>query len=109
MRVLKVKLWNAKDKLMSKPIDVLKSDMKSVIFDEARQFTGLLDKLGKEIYEGDICKFNQVIGFIKYHNGRFEFRELREMTGEGISGENTTKNFKVIGNIYENKDLIKNI
>jgi uncharacterized phage protein (TIGR01671 family) len=73
-----------------------------------QQFTGIIDKNGKEIYEGDI-----IVQLIKNpvfsHGAAFavEFKDnsLRE---EGIMGWNidTYQTYEVIGNIYENPELL---
>ena len=78
------------------------------------QFTGLLDKNGKEIYEGDIIQFTTYIGEIVrgkvyFENCSFkvdiEFNEQIECFDLGDNER--VSEIDVIGNIYENKELLK--
>ena len=69
------------------------------------QCTGLKDKNGKLIYEGDVVKQNNTIYSVNWFNGSFCFKDT-------LNGKNYTVEFvmsekqEVIGNIYENPELL---
>lgn len=68
------------------------------------QYTGLDDKNGKEIYEGDIAKYENMIGKIMFFNGSFilsDFEETEEWELGVINEE-----LEIMGNIYDNPELI---
>jgi uncharacterized phage protein (TIGR01671 family) len=69
------------------------------------QYTGLNDKNGKEIYEGDILQlFNPKQTFyVKFEDGCFLLEP--EPTGLFLYEEN--KKAEIIGNIFENPELLK--
>lgn len=73
------------------------------------QFTGLTDKNGKEIYEGDIV---QLYGFsdkykISYGNGCFYLEGIEDFTQDIMFSYQESNKVEVIGNVYENPELLK--
>lgn len=71
------------------------------------QFTGLVDKNGKEIYEGDIVCFKGSYYVVKYFSeyGRFALSDNIVQDSLPMIIGNPVK-YEVIGNIYENRGLV---
>lgn len=124
MRKIKFRIWHKETKKMYNVVkltyDFLYNDRpylyaKSYCKDGAiatfesktlMQYTGLLDIQGKEIYEGDIVSYDHE------YNGREGAIDEVVWDEHGILLDdllylNGAKNIKVIGNIYENPDLIE--
>lgn len=64
------------------------------------EFTGLIDKNGNEIYEGDIESYGCEV---KFWNGSF----VLENKSESWCYLSHTKDIEIIGNVFENPELLK--
>jgi len=115
MREIKFRAWDNHGKFMT-PIMYLRDLTAGFILEsptrEVMQFTGLRDNRGREIYEGDILKkldqhvypmayYYAVVEFI---HGIFRAESKDKSTNcypEGM------ESMEIVGNIYENPELLK--
>ena len=78
-----------------------------VVPETVGQFTSLYDCDGKEIFEGDILDFNGIKVEVRFVRGVFAFLVNGNLDDE-LCGDCRTDLFaKVIGNVYENPDILK--
>lgn len=78
-----------------------------VVPETVGQFTGLYDCEGKEIFEGDILDFNGLKVEVRFVRGVFALLVNGNLDDE-LCGDCRTDLFaKVIGNVYENPDILK--
>jgi len=111
MREIKFRGWDDEEKIMLEPQDLSQGGIywlwlgrKDVVL---MQYTGLKDKNGKEIYEGDIVKTDSGANqFVDYRND-FACFCLRFKTGGASLSIDGAPNYEIIGNIYENPNLLK--
>ena len=133
MKEIKFRAWLKEDKKMvnvetmdftDKSIQYLEKSefinaylLRRVGFDdiELMQYIGLRDKNGKEIYEGDIIKYKFPYDTRLKHISPVKFLEteasfgIKDRYGNEIPLYTISANnyFEVIGNIYENKNLLE--
>lgn len=109
MRQIKFRVWDEVAERMEFNIDPRIKDGSLHVM----QYTGLNDKKGIEIYEGDIIKLEtywkeeddhmKSIWEVEWHDAGFVLMEKGDFRTE-IAGEN--EKIEVIGNIYQNPKLI---
>lgn len=134
MREIKFRCWDKDEEVMFKQADIgsidfsykqinIENDQYSYLesYDKdgsfkLMQYTGLKDKNGVEIYEGDIAKEsrkrvkNQRHFVVVWNNdiGSYTFKPLdKTETSYPCFNIGTIKSLEVIGNIYENPELLK--
>ena len=121
MREIKFRAWDRISKVMYFSGNSIKAIWETLpkIYDDGNfvlmQYTGLHDKNGKEIYEGDIVKDNTYgVGKIVWLNQMagydIDFGE-KKLIEDMLDYDKVEEYFKtdteIIGNIYENPELIK--
>jgi len=125
MREIKFRIWDKKLHIMFKPFDLYwkanqNNPPENFIQDGTfspnailLQYTGLKDKNGKEIYEGDIVRIpfpNQtIVAEVIFEKGMFCFSDdVYPKTSLGDWAEDIywERGCEAIGNIYENPELL---
>ena len=116
MRKFKFRAWDKISKKMIDLQDLTRStlDMEAVVFIplidafDVMQCTGLKDKSGKEIYEGDILK-HDLDGIFTITYSVYFVGFVAESPGS-LAQEPFTPNYlnrcEIIGNVFENPELI---
>lgn len=105
-REIKFRAWNPKEDFMHVAFNITShgevfnytEDLSHLIL---MQYTGLKDKNGKEIYEGDIVRWSIGIREVFYHKSMFAIKY-----NENIVMPTSHEEGEVIGNIHENPELL---
>lgn len=124
MRDIKFRVWDKKQRSMrtvrqidfsTGNIQVDHEDMDGTYYyiplkNSLMQFTGLLDKNGKEIYEGDIIKGIGEGFTVIFQDGCFVGKYKNEKSWIDLRIFNIDKElsiWKILGNVYENPELLE--
>lgn len=93
-------------------VDSIYPDCFEVIPETVREYTGLCDKNGNMIFEGDILDCGDRIVFVKWHEqcGTWDCDFIRykgELCSNGITPVEWKYRAIIIGNIHDNPELLK--
>jgi len=110
MREIKFRAYSHRAKKMYQWEDLTNEEIGDMLRnpqEEIMQYTGLKDKKGKEIYEGDIILATIIENLLPSgENSEYVDKRVVEWNKEQGGFAFAEDEYEIIGNIYENKDLL---
>ena len=116
MRDIRFRAWDKQNKNMeevdllgSNVLHIKNSEWENIEDFEVIQYTGLKDRKGKDIFEGDIVAEGTINYVVAFYAGAWRLKQ-------NIDGDTWWKSLyryvadfrvEVIGNVYENQELLK--
>ena len=121
MREIKFRCWDKEKKVFVKGMlcfgyddfkwVLLNDNYEQILWSyngELSQYTGLLDKQGVKIYEGDIAKVHSYsvtgLGKVGFNKGSFVFNKFEYPTSQVL---HSFSEIEIVGNVFENPELLE--
>ena len=121
MREIKFRCWDKEKKVFVKGMlcfgyddfkwVLLNDNYEQILWSyngELSQYTGLLDKQGVKIYEGDIAKVHSYsvtgLGKVGFNKGSFVFNKFEYPTSQVL---HSFSEIEIVGNVFENSELLE--
>lgn len=97
--------WGSKFSILVMANDEESDDIKQEVYHPTvGQFTGLKDKNGKEIYEGDILKSLSHVFVCEWMGAGWKFNSITRKNATWSTS--SCNSMRIIGNIHENPELL---
>jgi len=108
MREIRFRAWHDKDKVWHyfDWANLTSGKADSLWYTKWGQYTGQLDKHGKEIYEGDKFKVGNIkdILIMEFVSGSFGYFFYTEFVSISKTWSNIKDKIEIIGNIYDDEE-----
>jgi uncharacterized phage protein (TIGR01671 family) len=112
MREIKFRIWNVDTNCWT----TLESNIKNIALNNLifQQFTGLKDRNGQDIYEGDLINFSWQVGYEEFYDDKNQEVFYSNECASFVFGKDMIAmsdrvvydTLEVVGNVFENPELL---